>query len=77
MATTNSDSSVSKNESRREEIGLRLRTARQMAGLLTQGQVARLLKLHRPSVSGGAGGWSQTRPHGGVGRIREDLWCQS
>jgi transcriptional regulator with XRE-family HTH domain len=50
MATTNSDSSAGKSESRREEIGLRLRTARQMAGL-TQGQVARLLNLHRPSVS--------------------------
>lgn len=31
-------------------IGSRLRTAREMAGL-SQGQVARLLELHRPSVS--------------------------
>lgn len=37
-------------ESRRGDVGNRLRTARQMAGL-TQGQVARLLGLHRPSVS--------------------------
>jgi transcriptional regulator with XRE-family HTH domain len=50
MATTNSDSSAGRSESRREEIGLRLRTARQLAGL-SQGQVARLLNLHRPSVS--------------------------
>jgi transcriptional regulator with XRE-family HTH domain len=50
MATADSDSRAGKSESRREKVGLRLRTARQMAGL-SQGQVARLLKLHRPSVS--------------------------
>lgn len=35
---------------RRENIGERLRLARQMAGL-SQGQVARMIGLHRPSVS--------------------------
>ena len=50
MATANSNAKSLKSESGREEIGLRLRTARQMAGL-SQGQVARLLNLHRPSVS--------------------------
>jgi transcriptional regulator with XRE-family HTH domain len=50
MATANSNARTPKSESGREEIGLRLRTARQMAGL-SQGQVARLLNLHRPSVS--------------------------
>ena len=34
----------------REAIGSRLRLARQNAGL-SQGQVARLLKMHRPTVS--------------------------
>lgn len=34
----------------REKMGLRIRQARTMAGL-SQGQVAKLLKLHRPSVS--------------------------
>jgi transcriptional regulator with XRE-family HTH domain len=35
---------------RKALIGARLRTARKMAGL-SQGQVARMLDLHRPSVS--------------------------
>lgn len=35
---------------KREAIGVRLKTAREQAGL-TQGQVAKLLGLHRPSVS--------------------------
>jgi transcriptional regulator with XRE-family HTH domain len=37
-------------ESTREQIAARLRTAREAAGL-TQGQVAKLLKLHRPTIS--------------------------
>jgi len=35
---------------RKALIGARLRTAREMAGL-SQGQVARMMDLHRPSVS--------------------------
>ena len=35
---------------KREALGVRLKTAREQAGL-TQGQVAKLLGLHRPSVS--------------------------
>ena len=35
---------------RRTMIGARLRSAREMAGL-SQGQVARMMDLHRPSVS--------------------------
>ena len=35
---------------RKALIGARLRTARKMAGL-SQGQVARMMNLHRPSVS--------------------------
>jgi len=35
---------------KREAIGARLKSAREQAGL-TQGQVAKLLGLHRPSVS--------------------------
>jgi len=38
------------NVSSREMIAARVREARQMAGL-SQGQVAKLLKLHRPAVS--------------------------
>lgn len=37
-------------EEKRLEIGARLREARKMAGL-SQGQVAKMLGLHRPSVS--------------------------
>ena len=37
-------------QARRVLIGSRLRSAREMAGL-SQGQVARMIKLHRPSVS--------------------------
>jgi transcriptional regulator with XRE-family HTH domain len=37
-------------ESTREQIAARLRTARGAAGL-TQGQVAKLLRLHRPTIS--------------------------
>ena len=37
-------------QARRIEIGARLRAAREQAGL-SQGQVARLLKLHRPSIT--------------------------
>ena len=37
-------------ESTREQIAARLRTARESAGL-SQGQVAKLLKLHRPTIS--------------------------
>lgn len=37
-------------ESAREHIAARLRTAREAAGL-SQGQVAKLLDLHRPTVS--------------------------
>lgn len=35
---------------RRAVLGARLRAAREMAGL-SQGQVARMLKIHRPSVT--------------------------
>ena len=35
---------------RRADVARRLRTAREMAGL-SQGQVARMLQIHRPSVS--------------------------
>src|SRR5580765_4598636 len=38
------------NEIKRSEIATRLKTARKQAGL-SQGQVARLLNLHRPSIS--------------------------
>lgn len=42
---------MSKNSNaKREEIGSRLRMAREMAGL-SQAQVAAMLSLHRPSVS--------------------------
>jgi len=34
----------------REQIGRRLKAAREMAGL-SQGQVARLLQMHRPTIS--------------------------
>jgi len=37
-------------ESTREQIAARLKTAREAAGL-SQGQVAKLLKLHRPTIS--------------------------
>jgi len=37
-------------DSRRADVARRLRTAREMAGL-SQGQVARMLDIHRPSVS--------------------------
>jgi transcriptional regulator with XRE-family HTH domain len=37
-------------EARRMLIATRLRKAREMAGL-SQGQVARMLKVHRPSIS--------------------------
>jgi transcriptional regulator with XRE-family HTH domain len=43
-------SSDAASASRRTAIGLRLRAAREMAGL-SQGQVARLLHLHRPTVT--------------------------
>jgi len=41
---------MKKEESKRAEIGARIRMAREMAGL-SQGQVAKLIGLHRPSVS--------------------------
>lgn len=41
---------MSKANSQRKEIGSRLRLAREMAGL-SQAQVAKMLSLHRPSVS--------------------------
>lgn len=41
---------MSKNNKEREEIGARLRTARELAGL-SQAQVAKMISLHRPSVS--------------------------
>ncbi len=41
---------MAKNDKGREEIGTRLRTARELAGL-SQAQVANMLSLHRPSVS--------------------------
>jgi transcriptional regulator with XRE-family HTH domain len=37
-------------DQRRADVARRLRTAREMAGL-SQGQVARMLQIHRPSVS--------------------------
>jgi len=37
-------------DERRADVARRLRTAREMAGL-SQGQVARILQIHRPSVS--------------------------
>ena len=37
-------------DERRADVARRLRTAREMAGL-SQGQVARMLQIHRPSVS--------------------------
>lgn len=37
-------------EDRRANVARRLRTAREMAGL-SQGQVARMLQIHRPSVT--------------------------
>lgn len=37
-------------DNRRADVARRLRTAREMAGL-SQGQVARMLKIHRPSVT--------------------------
>ncbi len=48
--STTSTSDPSASGSRSADVGVRLRTARQMAGL-SQGQVARLLGLHRPSVT--------------------------
>ena len=48
-------------ESTREQIAARLRAAREAAGL-SQGQVAKLLKLHRPTVSeieAADGGWRE------------------
>lgn len=41
---------MAKNDKGREEIGVRLRTARELSGL-SQAQVAQMLSLHRPSVS--------------------------
>lgn len=41
---------MAKNDKGREEIGARLRTARELSGL-SQAQVAQMLSLHRPSVS--------------------------
>ena len=41
---------MKKEEPKRAEIGARIRMAREMAGL-SQGQVAKLMGLHRPSVS--------------------------
>jgi transcriptional regulator with XRE-family HTH domain len=41
---------MSKANSQREEISSRLRLAREMAGL-SQAQVAKMLSLHRPSIS--------------------------
>jgi transcriptional regulator with XRE-family HTH domain len=39
-----------KEESKRDGIGARIRMAREMAGL-SQGQVAKLMGLHRPSIT--------------------------
>ena len=39
-----------KDESKKQIIGSRIREARKMAGL-SQGQVARIIGLHRPSIS--------------------------
>jgi transcriptional regulator with XRE-family HTH domain len=41
---------MKKKESHQKNIGQRLRTAREIAGL-SQAQVAKMLSLHRPSVS--------------------------
>lgn len=41
---------MSMEDSRRAEIGARIRIARDMAGL-SQGQLAKLMGLHRPSVT--------------------------
>lgn len=41
---------MDKNEQKKAAIGLRLALARKQAGL-SQGQVAKILKLHRPSIS--------------------------
>ena len=41
---------MKKKESNQKSIGQRLRTAREIAGL-SQAQVAKMLSLHRPSVS--------------------------
>jgi transcriptional regulator with XRE-family HTH domain len=41
---------MKKDDSKRGEIGSRIRMARDMAGL-SQGQLAKLMGLHRPSVS--------------------------
>jgi len=41
---------MKKEDSNRGEIGSRIRMAREMAGL-SQGQVAKLMGLHRPSVT--------------------------
>ena len=41
---------MAKSDKKNTEIGDRLRTARQLAGL-SQSQVAKMLSLHRPSVS--------------------------
>lgn len=41
---------MKKEESKRADIGSRIRMAREMAGL-SQGQVAKLMGLHRPSVT--------------------------
>ena len=46
---------MSKPESTREQIAARLKTAREAAGL-SQGQVAKLLKMHRPDHFGNRGG---------------------
>jgi transcriptional regulator with XRE-family HTH domain len=41
---------MTKPETTREQIAARLKTARDAAGL-SQGQVAKLLKMHRPTIS--------------------------
>ncbi len=41
---------MKKDDSRRVDIGSRLRMARELAGL-SQGQVAKLMGLHRPSIT--------------------------
>lgn len=41
---------MAKNDWKTKDIGTRLRTARELAGL-SQAQVAKILSLHRPSVS--------------------------
>ena len=41
---------MNENETQKDRLAARLRSAREMAGL-SQGQVAKLLGLHRPSVS--------------------------